>query len=117
MENQSQDKLIRLYTRLDALKNNLSKDSGIPGNFVEEYHTIVDELAISTGLDLGEFKVPMSEVKPYPTGADYDGNKTYTEEIFCSGSLFFSKLDALMSYFQIKYFSKENVKIGFDVRG
>lgn len=116
MENQNQDKLIRLYARLDALKNNLSKDNIIEDKFVRDYHLIIDELASLTNLNLDEFKIPMSEIKPLSTGADYDGKKTYTEEMFCGGSLFFSKLDALMSYFKIKYFSKQDVKIGFDVK-
>ncbi|MFZ2187123.1 MAG: hypothetical protein WAV46_00645 [Candidatus Moraniibacteriota bacterium] len=116
MENQDQDKLMRLYTRLSALKNNLSKDHGILDTFVKEYYTIVNELVELTGLNLDEFKIPMSEVKPYLIGRDYDGQKTYTEEIFCNGSLFFSKFDALMTYFQIKYLSKENMKIGFNTK-
>ncbi|MCX6764014.1 MAG: hypothetical protein NTZ97_04805 [Candidatus Moranbacteria bacterium] len=111
MENQSQDKLLRLYVRLNALKSNLSKNSSITDNFVREYHLIIDELANLTSLDLNEFKVPMSEVRPYPLG---EGK--YTQEIFCNGAVFFSKLDALISYFQIKYLSKDDVKIGFSVK-
>lgn len=111
MENQSQDKLMRLYVRLSALKSNLSKDSGISDNFVKEYHLIIDELINLTSLDLSEFKIPMSEVRPYPLG---DGK--YTQEIFCNGLVFFSKMDALISYFNLKYLSKEDIKIGFEAR-
>ncbi|MCX6762180.1 MAG: hypothetical protein NT093_00145 [Candidatus Moranbacteria bacterium] len=110
---QASDKIIRFYTRLQSLKNNLSKQTSIKDIFVDDYHGIIDELSKTLTINLDEFKIPLGEVRPYPTSYSGDGTTTYTDEAFCSDSLFFSKLDALLSYFQIKYLSKEQPKIGF----
>jgi len=112
MENQDQDKLLRLYTRLNALKINLSPKGTIQDNFVGDYHLIVSEMESLTGSNLVEFKIPMSEVKPLPTGGTTN-QMFYTSRSYCSSSLFFSKLDALMTYFQLKYLSNEKPQIGF----
>lgn len=116
MDDQNQDKLIRLYFRLNAIKANLPKDGSVEEAFVKDYHLIIEKLVGLTDLDLDEFTIPISEVKPYLIMASSSGKKVYSKKSFCNGSLFFSKLDALMSYLQIKYLSKNDTKIGFTAK-
>lgn len=97
------DKILRLYTRLDSLKRNLPQYSiySINEEYVREYHSIVQELENTTKLDLAEFKIPEMKIS------------FSTREKFCDKSLFSAKLDALLGYFQIKYLSREKPTIGF----
>lgn len=117
------DEIIRSYSRLTSLKENLSADKSI---FVEEkyildYHEILNKLSQIAGSNLNEFQIPNCELKPTQVGGHYDDETgeidvQYSQERYCGKTYFFSKLDALLSYFSMKYFSEEKRKIGFDVK-
>ena len=112
--NDVNDKILRLYTRLNSLKQNLPANSSVKEKYVREYHSIVQELESTTKLPLAEFKIADGEVKPLL--ASYNGmtgEKNYTKERFCDKSFLLAKLDALLGYFQIKYLSEEKRTIGF----
>lgn len=109
------DKILRLYTRLNSLKENLPvKTTIISEKYVREYHSIVDDLEKITNSDLIEFKISEAEIKPWLSSYNYiTGEKNYTSEKFCDRSFLLVKLDALLGYFQIKYLSQEKRTIGF----
>ena len=121
----NQDNIIRVYTRLLGLKNNLPKDCfGIKENYVNDYHQIVDILARETEISLDEFMVPDQEMENKMTSCwpdnEFFGQKAgakYSKDRYCERELFLSKLDALLSYFQIKYLSGDKPQeIGFDIK-
>lgn len=112
--------ILRAYSRLIALKNNLPKYS-IHEKYVKEYHEIIDLLSREVKTQLDEFKIPLSEVKheitsswPSLSEISQEAGQTYSEDKYCERNFFLSKIDALLSYFSIKYSSKEDPKIGFN---
>ncbi|MCH7921427.1 MAG: hypothetical protein IH975_00155 [Nitrospinae bacterium] len=57
------DSIIRMaYAQLRGLKENIP-DSSAPGEFIELYHKIVDDLE-GLGGDLSRFRVPISPFAP-----------------------------------------------------
>lgn len=105
------EKILRVYTRLDSLKKNLPKPQTIHEKYVREYHSIVDELEKITSSDLAEFKVPDAEIKPH---SNYIRKEIrYSRDKYCERSFLLAKLDGLLGYFQIKYLSEEKREIGF----
>lgn len=108
------DKILRAYTRLIALKKNLPSGHDIHEKYVKEYHKIINTLSTEANTSLGEFKIPTAEIKPIWTGSNYlTGENFYSEGNYRERILFLSKLNALLSYFQIKYLSQEKPDIGF----
>ena len=112
--------ILRAYSRLVALKQNLPKNYDIHEKYVRDYHEIVDLLARETNSSLDEFKVPESEIQHRVTSSwpsilsiGQKAGKTYSKDRYCERALLLSKLDALLSYFQIKYLSQEKPEIGF----
>lgn len=69
---------------------------------------------------LEEFRVPDEDMQyrvtsfwPAIPSIGQKAGKTYSKDRYCERALFLSKLDALLSYFQIKYLSEEKPEIGF----
>ena len=119
----NQDNIIRAYTRLIALKDHLpEKGWGVKENYINDYHQIIDILSKETGTSLDEFKIPNGEINPRITSVwpsipslGQRSGQTFTDERYCERALFLSKIDAILSYFQIVYLSngEEKNKIGF----
>lgn len=109
-----QDKIIRIYSRLSALRQHLPNDYDIHEKYVKEYHEIIGLLEKEIDSLLDEFKIPKSEIKPTITGGNYiSGEINYSEDNYCEKSLFLSKLDAILSYFSTGILSAEKRTIGF----
>lgn len=98
------DKITRLYSRLNALKVNLPQGKWASELYVRDYHSTVNELQSITGSDLSEFKVPENEVS-----VTFPGLSTR----HCERNLMMMKVGALLGYFDIKYLSSGDKKIGF----
>jgi len=98
------DSLLRAYTRLKGLKENLPENTIIPTNHINDYHNIIDSLEEETNLSLSEYRIPNTEINEYRMGT-LEG---------CEKSFFMSKVDALLSYFELTYPSEEEkTEIGF----
>ena len=115
LSNKITDKIIRLYTRLKSLKENLpDKTTTIDEKYVWEYHLIINDLEKITTSDLSEFKVPDSEIEPLLSSFNtLTGEKNYTKKRFCDKNFLLAKLDAILDYFQITHLSQEKPTIGF----
>ena len=110
----NQDRIVRLYSRLTSLKQNLPVGANIAAQYINEYHSILLELQKITS-DLSEFFVPEGDISPVVTSFNYrTGKKFYSEKLFCERSFLLIKLDGLLGYFQIKYLSEEKPTIGFN---
>lgn len=108
------DKILRIYTRLRALKEHLPGSSQLHQKYVDEYHSLIKELSDATGEELDEFSIATQEIKPKLVAVGIAGGvKHYSKDAYCERALLLMKMDALLSYFNIKYLSKEERKIGF----
>jgi hypothetical protein len=121
MNNDKNDKIVRLYSRLTSLKANLPTNSNfIKEIYVRDYHDIINNLSTETSHALEEFKVPENEIRPIKTMHRHGDNETetsYSENKYCERALLMSKLDAVLAYFQMRYLSHEKPKIGFTPPG
>ena len=117
----NQDLIIRTYSRLVALKNNLPEDSDTKEKYVKDYHDIIVLLENETGLSLDEFQVPEIELEYRITSSwpslpnIQEGGRTYSKDRYCERPMLLSKIDALLSYFQIRFLSEEKRSIGFQL--
>ena len=116
----NQDTILRIYTRLTALKNNLPNTSDVNEKYIKDYHELIDLLRDETGISLNEFKVPENEIEHsitsvWPALPEFgqEAGQTYSDDRYCERPLFLSKIDALLVYFQVKYLSEEKPQIGF----
>ena len=111
MADNSQDTLIRAFTTLSSLRKNIDQmDYGVQDTYMHEYHTVLDRLE-NIGMDISEFRIPDSEVKPRVTSISYRG-RTYSEEKYVNKPFILTKLDAILGYFEI-ITSEKPRKMGF----
>ena len=109
----SQQELIEAYARLKALKSNLPERSSVELKYVEEFHSILRLLTHTSGLDLSNFRVPDSELKPIVTGGNYiTGTVDYSEDSYCQRAFLMMKIDGVLTFFEIQS-SQPKPKIGF----
>ena|SRR3989338_1661033 len=115
---QKDDKIIRLYSRLKSLRDNLPQHDILHERYVNEYHGILVELQKVATLDLSEFRIPDGELKRRVISGNYvTGEVKYSNERECAKHYFLAKIDAILGYFEIKFSSKEEEKrIGFNAK-
>ena len=113
MTKNSQDELVRAYAILQALRKNIGQmtDYSILETYVNEFHSVLDRLE-GIGIDVSEFRVPDSAVKPRLTASWVGGGRSYSEEKYVARSFILTKLDAILNYFEI-ITSEKPRKIGF----
>ena len=114
----NKDKIVRAYSRLIALKQNLPSSYDIHEKYVRDYHEIIDILSEELDISLDEYKIPNNEIKPHKTlwpDIPYvqKGGVAYSSDEYCERALLLTKLDALLSYLQMEYLFKEKPDIGF----
>jgi len=108
------DKILRAYTRLKSLREKMPPKGAfyINERFVKEYHEIISSLEQEAGSSLDEFRIPSADIKKAWIGSS-GGRDFYTKDNTCNIELFLSKIDALLSYFELRFLSKEKPDIGF----
>lgn len=82
--------ILRTYSRLAALKQNLPQNNDIREKYAEEYHEIIDLSAREVSFSLDEFRVPESEIQhsvtslwlSIPSMGQKTG-KTYSKDRYC----------------------------------
>ncbi len=107
------DKLRRAFSTLTSLKQNvLEEGHHLHERYVTEYHRVVDGLE-KQGMDLTEFKIPQSELKPILASYNgLSGESTYSDDNYVQKTFFLMKLDALLGYFSLTIDDKKP-HIGF----
>jgi hypothetical protein len=99
MATEGQDALLRAYSRIRSLRQNLP--DWVSEKYVREYHDVLVALE-SLGIDVEEFRIPPSDVAPKVASVSYpDGSKTYTDEKYVEKQLMLTKLDAILGYFEL----------------
>jgi hypothetical protein len=94
--------LIDAYSRLKAFKDNFPDKSGrgVSSDYVDEYHNIVQIIETETGLELEQYRISNEALKPSIISSDRNGNKRYTDTIFCKTEFFKMKVDGLFNRFE-----------------
>ena len=118
MEKQQQDALVRAYTALSSLRKNIAQIAhSIPEVYVTEFHKVLERLE-HIGVEVSEFRVPESLVKPMITSAPVAnssgvrGRATYSEERYVDKPFILHKLDSILGYFEFVT-SETPKRIGF----
>ena len=118
MTKNKQDALARAYATLSSLRKNIDQMTvySVEETYVREFHTALDKLE-SIGIDISEFRIPDSEVKPRTKASMYErGRKIWSAEDVCvERSFILTKLDAILGYFEI-ITSEKPRRIGFPKR-
>lgn len=112
MVENKQDILARAYATLSSLRKNIDRmtTSLAPEIYVREFHTVLDRLE-GIGIDVSEFHIPESLVKPRVMSVSLEGT-SYSEEKYVDKSFILTKLDAILAYFEI-ITSEKPRKLGF----
>ena len=109
----SQQELIEGYARLKALQSNLPDRSSVEEKYVAEFHSILNLLIQTSGLDLSNFRIPDSELKPIVTGGNYrTGTVDYSDDNYCQQAFMMMKIDGVLTFFEIQS-PQPKPKIGF----
>lgn len=112
MEENEQDVLARAYAMLSSLRRNIDQMTyNVLETYVHEFHAVLDKLE-SIGIDVSDFRILDSLVKPRVTSQSFPGGKTYSEEKYVERSFILTKIDAILGYFEIITAEKPR-RIGF----
>jgi len=108
------DKLIRAISLLSALRSatKAAKEyNDLSESHVSELHTTLSTIS-DMGIDVTEFLIPDSQVKPEVRAVSVEGTVRYSEEKYVRKSIFLTKLNGILTY--LNYILKEPDKtIGF----
>ena len=125
MEKNSQDEIIRAYTTLKSLRNNIEKmvNINIAQSYIDDFHTALRRLT-DIGIDVIEYCIPDSEINPISKGGmrvigpgDY-GKKPkidYTKEKYVKKSYILTKIDSIIGYLEI-LISERPKRMGFNTQ-
>ena len=100
------DKLIRAISLLTALQGstkNANEHNDLSDSHVNEFHTTLSSIA-DMGIDITEFLIPNSELKPRHLASAGSVN-SYSKENYVRKSIFLTKLDGILNY--LNYILKE----------
>jgi hypothetical protein len=94
--------LVDAYSRLKAFKDNFPDKSsrGVSSDYVDEYHAIVEIIIVETGLPLDQYKIPDTAINQSIISSDRNGNKSYSETLYCKTEFFKMKVDGLLNRFE-----------------
>jgi len=107
------DEILRAYSLLNALKENLPDIYEIEERWVKEYNNALAKITTATGMDLTDFKLSSDDLGESIASANsITGEVTYREGLYCERSRLIQKLDAILTYFTLLQTPPEK-KIGF----
>lgn len=95
MSSDQNDRLMRAYARLRALKENLPTYRYVEEIYVEQYHEGL-HLLKESGFDVTEFSVPSVHLMHLSMGSGRQSKSQYIDR-----PLLLSKLDAVLTYFEL----------------
>src|SRR5262245_61998316 len=110
----SSDQVMRGYSALISLKQNLPDHDQLEKRWVDEFHQIITRLEKTMNTSLEEFKVPDDALERSVATPNniMSGQVTYRPGLWCERSVLLHKLDGLLTYFSMMM-SPEEKKIGF----
>lgn len=109
MEN-IENEIKKSFANLSALKQNLPDKAQVNEDYVKIFHKEIDRLVNLGYKDLEEFKIPNQEITSRQISWNpYRGSK-YSEERYVEKGLLLTRLDAVLTFFQIY---SEKIEMGF----
>ncbi len=106
--------ILRSYSLLSSLKENIPDTFEISETWVKEYHEAIDKLEAATGLGLQEFRVPHECLYRSVSSYNYLSHETtYRKGLWCERSILMHKLMAVLTYFTGLQ-SDQDKRIGFN---
>lgn len=102
MAKNNQDVLARAYATLKSLRTNIAEMTltYVEETYVNEFHIVLTGLQ-GIGIDVSEFRIPSSVVKPRITSTHMGGGRSYSDEKYVDKAYILTKLDAILGYFEI----------------
>ena len=108
-----QDAILRAYSMLASLKQNVPDEYEVSSRWVDEFHQAVEQLERSLGKELRQFRVPQDALERSIASSNYvTGEVHYREGLWCRRHVLMQKIDALLFYFTGLQ-SGQDRKIGF----
>jgi hypothetical protein len=107
--------VVEAYSRLKSLRQNVPSPY-VDTRFVAEFHSVLGLLEEGSRVDLSNFRIPSTEVRPVSTGGNYlTGETDYSTEPYGDHSYFVMKVDAVLMMFEVLLGSggAEKPQIGF----
>lgn len=97
-----QDVLVRVYATIKSLRDIVAAETiyFTKGMYADQYNTALDRL-IAGGFDVQEFKVPAADIKPHREQTNYVTMAFRMTEPRVDRGLFLSKMNAVLTYFDI----------------
>ena len=111
------DQILRTIALLQGIKANIPKELRVTQRWVQEYHISVKKASEALEIDLIDFQLFNSDLKPIPVSGNARTGKTkYSEELYCDTSLLSQKVDSLLNYLNLLLQPKpqQEKKIGYD---
>ena len=114
----AQDRVARAYARMVALRRVLALDhfqvASIAETYVLELHGALGHLE-TLGFDVEEFRIPPDRLDYELVSDSPTTGKVYSEERYVERGLFVAKLEAVLTYFEVKNIQEKQVArtIGF----
>jgi hypothetical protein len=105
------DKLYKSLAILKALKSNVASTSSVDEIYVTEFRNVLDKLR-SIGLQMDDFDVPGTEVKPRQTSINMFGVSTYSSEKYVDKYYLLTKIDSVLNYLNL-LLEKRPPELGF----
>ena len=96
----TQDEVVRTYTMLSSLRNNIAEMTDVKETYVNQFHILLARLE-NMGIHVSEFWIPDFAVKPRPVSTNtLTGETKYTKEKYIVKSIILAKLDAIFGYLE-----------------
>ena len=123
MEKNSQDELIRAYTTLKSLRNNIEnmEKSNIEQSYVDDFHTALKRIT-DIGIDVIEYCIPVSEINPIEEArivtvrpGELIPKGSYTKEKYVKKPYILTKIDSIIGYLEI-LISERPKSMGFNTQ-
>jgi transcriptional regulator with XRE-family HTH domain len=105
LHHQNQERLIKARARLKALRSHVPNSRYVRYRYVQEFHSILDELGETSSCDLADFMIPEDD-------CSYTGNTYRIEDLYCERSFLLMRVDGVLAYFVLKA-SHKRARIGF----
>ena len=105
---------IAAYSKLLSIKNNLPEHVSIDESWVIQFHESLEGISDILGSHFNEFKVPESDIKYQEYQTSYNPVQTeLSESKFCDRSKLMAKIDAVLTYIQLKSPPEDKEQMGF----
>jgi len=94
------DQILRGYAIINSLQKNVPEGYEVPEIWVREFHSAIDKIEKSLGIDLSDFRVQGSDLKRSVASSNYLTKQvSYREGLWCRREVLIHKIDSVLVYF------------------